>query len=100
VEVGVVLVCTINGLIFLGLLWSLPVIWGLRGALQATAVAMTDWAEAAQGALHPAPAELLKLKQSLAESRQALTQLQQRLKFWRLFLQLLRWLVSRVPSVK
>ncbi|MDX2271567.1 MAG: hypothetical protein NW237_06400 [Cyanobacteriota bacterium] len=87
----IVVVCLVNALLFLALLWALPAIWGVREALRITAGLMTEWAEAAEAALHPAPAALGQLRQSLRQSRARLTEWQQRLKLWRGLMGVGRW---------
>ncbi|MFQ3612734.1 MAG: hypothetical protein SNJ68_03325 [Cyanobacteriota bacterium] len=88
-------VCGLNGLLFLALIAFIPVVWGLRSALLATARAMEDWSEAAQGALTPTPAELLRLRQSLQASRATLTLWQRRLQFWQGIRRVVFWVKSR-----
>ncbi|WP_244351264.1 hypothetical protein [Thermostichus vulcanus] len=67
----------------------------MRSALLATARAMEDWREAAQGALAPTPAELLRLRQSLQANRATLTLWQRRLQFWQGIRRVVFWLKDR-----
>ncbi|MCF2972247.1 hypothetical protein L1047_13680 [Synechococcus sp. Nb3U1] len=88
-------VCGLNGLLFIALIALVPMVWALRSALLATAQAMDEWSEAAQGALAPTPAELLRLKQSLQESRATLTLWQRRLQFWQGIRRMVFWVKDR-----
>ncbi|MGQ9837660.1 MAG: hypothetical protein ACUVRV_06760 [Cyanobacteriota bacterium] len=89
-------VCGLNGLLFLALVAFVPVAWRLRSAFLATAQAMHDWSEAAQGALAPTPAELLRLRQSLQASRTTLTLWQRRLQFWQGICRVMFWVRNRL----
>lgn len=92
----VILVCGINVLLFLVLLRSLPVIWGLRAALSSTAEKMNGWSEDATAALGPTPGELQKLRRTLKESRGKLTQTQKQVMFLGTLVGLGRWIWRRV----
>ncbi len=94
----VILVCGINVLIFLALLWSLPLIWGLRSALLTTARKMNGWSEDAETALRPAPAQLLKLRQTLRTSQQTLSQTQKRAMFLGTLIGIGRWILRQIRT--
>ena len=94
----VILVCGINVLIFLVLLGSLPLIWGVRSALLTTAEKMNGWSEDAEAALRPTPAELLKLRRTLRVSQQTLTQTQKRALFLGTVIGIGRWILRQIRT--
>ncbi|NJK61593.1 MAG: hypothetical protein HC921_01915 [Synechococcaceae cyanobacterium SM2_3_1] len=94
-ELSVILVCGFNLLLLLALIWFLPVIKGLQEALQVTEISMKDWADAARDALHPAPVELLKLKDNLRTTAATLTQAQQRFRLLRNLIRFSNWIWIR-----
>lgn len=89
-------VCGLNGLLFLALVALIPVILKLRSALGVTEQAMTDWREAAQQALAPTSAELLRLRDRLRENRHTLARWQRRLQFWQGIRRVAVWLGRRL----
>ncbi len=78
---SVVLVCIFNGLIFLGLLRGIPIVWGLSKTLAATAKTVDGWSEATQATLGSAPQGLEQLRASLKTSRASLGKTGQWLKW-------------------
>jgi hypothetical protein len=94
-ELSVILVCGFNLLLLLALFWLLPIIKGLQAALQVTETSMNDWADVARDALHPAPAELLKLKDNLRTTATTLTQTQQRFRLFRNLIRFGNWIWIR-----
>jgi hypothetical protein len=89
-------VCGLNGLLFLALLALIPVLLNLRSALWVTERAMADWREAAERALAPTPAELLRLRDRLRENRHTLDRWQRRLQFWQGIRRVAVWLGRRL----
>ncbi|HIK20736.1 MAG TPA: hypothetical protein IGR15_06720 [Synechococcus sp. M44_DOE_062] len=89
-------VCGFNGLLFLALIALIPAILSLHSALGVTERAMTDWQEAAQQALAPTPAELLRLRDRLRENRHTLARWQRRLQFWQGIRRVAVWLGRRL----
>jgi hypothetical protein len=89
-------VCGLNGLLFLALLTLIPVLLNLRSALWVTERAMADWREAAERALAPTPAELLRLRDRLRENRHTLDRWQRRLQFWQGIRRVAVWLGRRL----
>ena len=89
-------VCALNGLLFLALIALIPIILSLRSALGVTERAMADWREAAQQALALTPAELLRLRDRLCESRRTLDRWQRRLQFWQGIRRVAGWLGRRL----
>jgi len=89
-------ICGLNGLLFLALIALIPAVLGLRSALLATARALNEWSEAAQLALAPTPAELLRLRERLRENRTTLTRWQRRLQFWQGIRKVVVWLGRRL----
>ncbi|MEN9261981.1 MAG: hypothetical protein Q6L60_13555, partial [Thermostichus sp. HHBFW_bins_43] len=81
---------------FFVLIALVPTIRGLRSALLVTARSMNEWSEAAQQALAPTPAELLRLRKNLQENRATLTRWQRRLQFWQGVRGVVFWLRRRV----
>ncbi|ABD00904.1 MULTISPECIES: hypothetical protein [unclassified Synechococcus] len=95
-EWAVWVVCGLNGLLFLALLALIPVLLNLRSALWVTERAMADWREAAERALAPTPAELLRLRDRLRENRHTLDRWQRRLQFWQGIRRVAVWLGRRL----
>lgn len=91
----VIVVCGINVLIFLVLLRSLPLVWGIRSALLTTAEKMNGWSEEAEAALGPTPAQLLKLRQTLQNSKGTLTRTQKQVMLLGTLVGLGRWILKR-----
>jgi hypothetical protein len=89
-------VCGLNALLFLALLALIPVLLNLRSALWVTERAMADWREAAERALAPTPAELLRLRDRLRENRHTLDRWQRRLQFWQGIRRVAVWLGRRL----
>jgi hypothetical protein len=89
-------VCGLNGLLFLALLALIPVLLNLRSALWVTERAMADWREAAERALAPTPAELLRLRDRLRENRHTLDRWQRCLQFWQGIRRVAVWLGRRL----
>jgi hypothetical protein len=89
-------VCGLNGLLFSALLALIPVLLNLRSALWVTERAMADWREAAERALAPTPAELLRLRDRLRENRHTLDRWQRRLQFWQGIRRVAVWLGRRL----
>jgi hypothetical protein len=89
-------VCGLNGLLFLALLALIPALLNLRSALWVTERAMADWREAAERALAPTPAELLRLRDRLRENRHTLDRWQRRLQFWQGIRRVAVWLGRRL----
>ena len=57
---------------------------------------MSDWREAAERALAPTPAELLRLRDRLRENRTTLARWQRRLQFWQGIRKVAVWLRRRL----
>ncbi len=57
---------------------------------------MADWREAAERALAPTPAELLRLRDRLRENRRTLDRWQRRLQFWQGIRRVAVWLGRRL----
>jgi len=57
---------------------------------------MSDWREAAERALAPTPAELLRLRDRLRENRTTLARWQRRLQFWQGIRRVVIWLRRRL----
>ncbi|MGY3043615.1 hypothetical protein ACVWYX_001812 [Thermostichus sp. OS-CIW-19] len=74
----------------------IPVLLNLRSALWVTERAMADWREAAERALAPTPAELLRLRDRLRENRHTLDRWQRRLQFWQGIRRVAVWLGRRL----
>ncbi|MFT0788849.1 hypothetical protein [Synechococcus sp. H55.10] len=89
-------VCSFNGLLFLALVAFIPTVLSLRSALWITERAMADWREAAERALAPTPAELLRLRDRLRENRTNLDRWQRRLQFWQGIRRVAVWLGRRL----
>lgn len=89
----VFLVCLFNAFLLLILLAALPLGWALRKALIATAKTLDGWSEATHAGLGSAPASLLKLRDSLRQTRTQLSQAQRWTGWIQGLLTLGRWLL-------
>ncbi len=89
-------VCSLNGLLALGLLALVRPILRLRTALWVTERALDNWQRAAKPALAITSAELLHLRARLQANRTTLGRWRRRLQFWQGIRRLALWLQQRL----